>query len=180
MAPVKEPRTWPKSSDSSSVAGSAAAFQDLAARYYRPVAAFLLRRVGRPDVVEDLVQETFLEAFRSLREGRGPDTFSSWLFGIASNLAGKWLRRNPPILVVEEPTKGVDIRAKRDIHDQLVAHARAGAAILVASSDLPEILELADRIVVLDRGRVAGILSGATATEEAVMSLASDSTAGRA
>jgi rhamnose transport system ATP-binding protein len=88
-------------------------------------------------------------------------------------LFGKWLRRNPSMLIVEEPTKGVDVRAKRDIHDEIRARAQAGAAVLVASSDLPEILELADRIVVLNRGRVAGILEGASASEEAVMSLAS-------
>jgi len=95
-------------------------------------------------------------------------------------LFGKWLRREPTLLVVEEPTKGVDIGAKRDIHAALVAHAKAGAAVLVVSSDLPEILELADRILVLRRGRVAGILDGATASEEAVMALASGSAAAAA
>jgi ABC-type sugar transport system ATPase subunit len=90
-------------------------------------------------------------------------------------LFGKWLRRNPQVLIVEEPTKGVDIGAKREIHDQIVDHARAGAAVLVASSDLPEILELADRILVLYRGRLAGVLEGGSATEEQVMALASGS-----
>jgi ABC-type sugar transport system ATPase subunit len=90
-------------------------------------------------------------------------------------LLGKWLLRYPSILVVEEPTKGVDIGAKRDIHDQLMAHARAGAAVMVVSSDLPEILELADRILVLHRGCTVGVLDGATATEETVMALISGS-----
>src|SRR3954453_12526001 len=78
--------------------GDAEAFSSLAARYYRPVAAFLLKRVARPDVVEDLTQETFLEAFRSMRDGTKPETFSGWLFGIAANRAGKWLRRKKPAL----------------------------------------------------------------------------------
>jgi ribose transport system ATP-binding protein len=90
-------------------------------------------------------------------------------------LFGKWLLRDPSILVVEEPTKGVDVGAKRDIHDQLIAHARAGSAVLVVSSDMPEILELADRILVLHRGRMIGVLDGATATEETVMALVSGS-----
>jgi RNA polymerase sigma-70 factor (ECF subfamily) len=81
-----------------STGGDAGAFQALAQRYYRPVAAFLLRRLGRPDVVEDLTQETFLEAFRALGEGARPERFSSWLFGIAANRAGKWLRRRRPVL----------------------------------------------------------------------------------
>jgi RNA polymerase sigma-70 factor (ECF subfamily) len=80
------------------VGGDSQAFQELALRYYRPVGAFVLKRVERPDVVEDLVQETFLEAFRSLRAGRRPDHFAGWLFGVAHNCCGKWLRRKRPRL----------------------------------------------------------------------------------
>ena len=69
------------------------AFGELAARYYRPVCAFLFKKLGQADLVEDLAQETFLEAFKALRERRGPAYFSSWLFGIAHNRCGKWLRR---------------------------------------------------------------------------------------
>jgi RNA polymerase sigma-70 factor (ECF subfamily) len=79
------------------IAGSAQALTALARRYYRPVGAFLLKRVQQPDLVEDLVQETFLEAFRSLRQGRPPEHFSSWLFGIAHNRWGKWVRRRRPL-----------------------------------------------------------------------------------
>src|SRR5260370_29600668 len=75
------------------VRGDGRAFEALTHRYYRPVGGFLLKRVGQADVVEDLVQETFLEAFRGLKEGRAPEHFSSWLFGIAHNRCGKWLRR---------------------------------------------------------------------------------------
>ena len=82
-----------------SLEGDTDAFQALAQRYYRPVAAFLLRRVSHSDVAEDLVQETFLEAFRALRQGSSkPQRFSSWLFGIAANCAGKWLRKRRPLL----------------------------------------------------------------------------------
>lgn len=90
-------------------------------------------------------------------------------------LLAKWLRRSPQILIVEEPTKGVDIGAKRDIHAEIRALAQQGAAVLVASSDLPEVLELADRIVVLHWGQVAGELAAAGATEQAVMALAAGS-----
>lgn len=78
--------------------GATAAFQLLTVRYYRPVAGFIFKRVGRSDLVEDLVQETFLEALQSLRAGRGARHFSSWLFGIAHNRCGKWLRRKRPAL----------------------------------------------------------------------------------
>ena len=79
-------------------AGDAGAFQALTVRYYRPVCAFLWKRVRQADAVEDLAQETFLEALRSLKLGRVPDHLSSWLFGIASNCCGKWLRRKKPAL----------------------------------------------------------------------------------
>jgi RNA polymerase sigma-70 factor (ECF subfamily) len=78
--------------------GDRLAFHELTVRYYRPVGAFLLKRVPRPDVVEDLAQETFLEAYRSLKAGRQPEHFSSWLFGIAVHCCGKWLRRKRPAL----------------------------------------------------------------------------------
>ena len=80
------------------VGGERDAFQELTVRYYRPVGAFLLKRVQRPDVVEDLAQETFLQAYRTLKEGRPPENFASWLFRIAINCCGKWLRRKRPAL----------------------------------------------------------------------------------
>jgi RNA polymerase sigma-70 factor (ECF subfamily) len=79
------------------IRGDGRAFEALAQRYYRPVGGFILKRVGQHDVVEDLVQETFLEAFRGLKAGRTPEHFSSWLFGIAHNRCGKWLRRRRPL-----------------------------------------------------------------------------------
>ena len=77
--------------------GDGQAFEALVRRYYRPVGGFILKRVGRADVVEDLVQETFLEALRGLKAGRTPEHFSSWLFGIAHNRCGKWLRQRRPL-----------------------------------------------------------------------------------
>src|SRR5262245_1616633 len=78
--------------------GEAAAVERLTVRYYRPVAAFIYKRVQSAGLVEDLTQETFLEAFRALKEGTVPTHFSSWLFGIAHNRCGKWLRRKRPVL----------------------------------------------------------------------------------
>jgi RNA polymerase sigma-70 factor (ECF subfamily) len=78
--------------------GGTEAFHQLTERYYRPVGSFLFKRLGRFDLVEDLVQETFLEAFQALKAGRRPKKFSSWLFGIAHHRSGKWLRRKRPVL----------------------------------------------------------------------------------
>jgi RNA polymerase sigma-70 factor (ECF subfamily) len=85
-----------------SLQGDRQAFQELTVRYYRPVCAFLYKRVRQPDLVEDLAQETFLEAYRSLHALRRPEQFASWLFGIGHNRCGKWLRR--PRLALFSPT----------------------------------------------------------------------------
>jgi RNA polymerase sigma-70 factor (ECF subfamily) len=97
--------------------GERDAFHELTVRYYRPVGAFLLKRVRRPDLVEDLAQETFLEAYRSLKEGRRPDNFSSWLFGIAVHCCGKWLRRKRPALF--DPAAPPDMAAEPPASDAL-------------------------------------------------------------
>ncbi|MBI5771382.1 MAG: sugar ABC transporter ATP-binding protein [Verrucomicrobia bacterium] len=85
---------------------------------------------------------------------------------------GRWLKANPRVLIVDEPTRGVDVGAKAEVHEILRAYARRGHAVIVISSDLPEVLRLADRIYVMRRGRIAGELAAADASEEAVMRLA--------
>jgi rhamnose transport system ATP-binding protein len=84
----------------------------------------------------------------------------------------KWLATAPRVLLLDEPTKGVDVGAKFEIHEIVRHEAARGAACLVASSDLPEVLALAHRIVVMREGRIQGEISGRDATEEAVMHLA--------
>ncbi len=84
----------------------------------------------------------------------------------------KWLAANPRVLLLDEPTKGVDVGAKFEIHEMIRDRAARGLAVLVVSSDLPEVLALAHRVLVMKEGTVQGELSGATATEEAVMHLA--------
>ena len=84
----------------------------------------------------------------------------------------KWLATKPRVLLLDEPTKGVDVGAKFEIHEIIRRQAASGLACLVVSSDLPEVLSLCDRIVVMREGRVQGEIAGADATEEAVMRLA--------
>ena len=87
-------------------------------------------------------------------------------------LLAKWLAVGPDVLIVDEPTRGVDVGARSEIYRILRALARRGMALLVVSSDLPEVLTLADRIVVMADGRTVGELPGEGATEEAVLRLA--------
>ncbi len=71
---------------------------------------------------------------------------------------GKWLATDPKVLLLDEPTRGVDVGAKSDLHRLIATYKRQGAAILMVSSELPEVLGVADRIVVMHAGRVAGEL----------------------
>ncbi len=84
----------------------------------------------------------------------------------------KWLASKPRVLVVDEPTRGVDVGTKAEIYALMRELAQSGLAILVISSDLPEILTISDRILVMRAGRLAGELSFEDASEERIMALA--------
>ena len=84
----------------------------------------------------------------------------------------KWLLADADLLIFDEPTRGVDVATKAELHRLIRALADAGKAVLVISSELPEILALADRIVVMREGGVAGQLAASEATAERVLSLA--------
>jgi len=88
-------------------------------------------------------------------------------------LLAKWLSVAPRLLIVDEPTRGVDVAAKASIHRHLSELAGSGVAIILISSDLPEVLGLSDRIAVFKQGRLVTILDAAAATEEGVMMHAS-------
>jgi len=87
-------------------------------------------------------------------------------------LLARWLLTNPDVLIVDEPTHGIDVGAKAEIYDLLRQLARQGKGILLISSELSELLLLADRILVIRDGRVSGEVNGPEATEERIMTLA--------
>jgi ABC-type sugar transport system ATPase subunit len=87
-------------------------------------------------------------------------------------MIAKWLAVEPKCLIVDEPTRGVDVGTKAEIYALFDELARAGIPILMISSDLPEVLALADRIVVMRQGQITGELTRAEATEEKIMHLA--------
>jgi len=99
----------------------------------------------------------------------------------AKNLSGgnqqkvvlaKWLVRDCDVLIVDEPTRGIDVGAKDEIYGLLTSLAAQGKSIIVISSELPEVLRLADRIVVMCEGRVTSTLANADATQHQIMDLA--------
>jgi inositol transport system ATP-binding protein len=83
----------------------------------------------------------------------------------------RWLALKPKVLIVDEPTRGIDIAAKAEVHQQLDLMARAGIAIIAISSELPEVMAISDRIVAMREGRVTGGMPGERATEESLMHL---------
>ena len=99
---------------------------------------------------------------------------------IVGNLSGgnqqkvvlaRWLALRPRVLIVDEPTRGIDIGAKVEVHNLLFEMARSGIAIIVISSELPEVLALADRIITMREGRVTGEVMREHATQEKLMTL---------
>jgi ribose transport system ATP-binding protein len=87
-------------------------------------------------------------------------------------LLARWLAASPKVLIVDEPTRGIDVGAKVEIHRLLRDYARAGNGVIAVSSEMPELLGLCDRILVLHDGRLAGEVDGKTATEGELIRLA--------
>ena len=93
---------------------------------------------------------------------------------------GKWLLLDPKVLILDEPTRGIDVGAKAEVRALLRDLARRGTVAVVVSSELPEVLAVADRILVMREGRITGELARSEATEERIMDLASMAGRGRA
>ncbi|MCK9191028.1 MAG: ATP-binding cassette domain-containing protein, partial [Sphaerochaetaceae bacterium] len=104
---------------------------------------------------------------------------------LAQNLSGgnqqkvvfaKWLYTDPKVLILDEPTRGVDVGAKQEIYSLITKLVKQGAAIIMVSSDLPEVLGMSDRIMVIHEGTVGGIINKDVATQENIMTLATGGT----
>jgi len=84
----------------------------------------------------------------------------------------KWLLTNPRILILDEPTRGIDVGAKKEIHELMCELAEQGVAIIMISSELPEVIGMSDRIVIMHEGIKKGEISGKDATQEEIMKIA--------
>jgi ABC-type sugar transport system ATPase subunit len=85
---------------------------------------------------------------------------------------GKWLAIHPKVLILDEPTRGIDVGAKAEVHKIIADLADEGVSILMISSELPEILHVSDRIIVLHEGRLTATFTRDDATEEKIMKAA--------
>ena len=84
----------------------------------------------------------------------------------------KWIGMNPSIIIMDEPTRGIDVGAKRDIYDLMNELTSQGVAIIMVSSELPEVIGMSDRILVIHEGKIAGELDHEEATQEKIITLA--------
>lgn len=107
-------------------------------------------------------------------KARGPGTPVRWLSGGNQQkvVLARWLRPETKVLLLDEPTRGVDVLAKSEIHAYLRALAAEGRALLVASSEIPELLEICDRILVMRAGAIVGELAAREASPERILALA--------
>ena len=85
---------------------------------------------------------------------------------------GKWLAAGPRVLLLDEPTRGVDVGARAEVYRLIRQLAAGGMATLLISSDLPELISMSDRVLVMHQGTIAGELSREEATEEKILTLA--------
>ena len=88
-------------------------------------------------------------------------------------LIARWLMTHPSILILDEPTRGIDVGAKAEIHRLISELAAKGVAVLMISSELPEVLGMSDRVLVMHEGRMTGIVDRKDATQIKIMELAS-------
>ncbi len=95
-------------------------------------------------------------------------------------ILARWLSLNPRVLILDEPTRGIDVGAKAEIHALIGDLAAAGTGVLIISSELPEVLNLADRILVMWHGRLTGEFTRAEATQEKIMACATGEQSGAA
>ncbi len=140
------------------------------------LAALKLGALSHANVVRSQSEARMIESYVDRFRIKTPSV--EQLVGLLSGgnqqkvVLAKWLAAKPQVLIVDEPTRGVDVATKAEIYTLMRDLAREGLAILVISSDLPEVLTISDRILVMRAGRLAGELSFDEASEERIMGLA--------
>jgi rhamnose transport system ATP-binding protein len=135
-----------------------------------------LRRVSRNGLIDDAAEADLTRSYIDRLQVKTPSIHAE-----AGQLSGgnqqkvaiaRWLVAEPEVIILDEPTQGVDVGSKSEIHKLMVDLAAQGRAIVMISSELPEVLGMSDRIVVMHEGSVAGVLDRAQATQQNVLSLA--------
>jgi rhamnose transport system ATP-binding protein len=135
-----------------------------------------LGRLRRYRLLRRAVEHRFAEEWAGrlrLKYGKLSDPASALSGGNQQKVVlAKWLSRHPNVLIVDEPTRGIDVATKAEVHRLLVDLARSGVAVLMISSELPEVLRVADRVLVMREGRLVAELDRERASEHAIVAAA--------
>jgi putative multiple sugar transport system ATP-binding protein len=141
----------------------------------RNVTLSSLPRVSRRGVIDALAETAAAERLRGALRVKTPSVFQRTGHLSGGNqqkvVLGKWIFSGPDLLILDEPTRGIDVGAKYEIYLIIQQLAAEGKGILVVSSELPELLGICDRIYAMSAGRITGQLPAAEATQEALMKL---------
>lgn len=146
---------------------------DLNSRIKDNISISNMDRVGQGGIVNIGKENELVEEMIKVLRIKTPSAMQ-----LAGNLSGgnqqkvvlaKWISRDIDVLILDEPTRGVDVGAKEEIHRLIVELARKGIGIIMISSELPEVLGMSDRILIMHEGKVTGIIDAKGATQEAVM-----------
>jgi putative multiple sugar transport system ATP-binding protein len=141
----------------------------------RNISAAALGRLARSGWVDDNEEYRVADGYRTSMNIKAPSVSS-----ITGKLSGgnqqkvvlsKWIFTDPDVLILDEPTRGIDVGAKYEIYTIINRLADQGKAVLVISSELPELLGICDRIYTLSAGRITGEVPRAEATQEGLMTL---------
>jgi rhamnose transport system ATP-binding protein len=136
----------------------------------------LSRYQNRLGIIDRAAEKLTANAFRDRLSIRAPsvDTPASSLSGGNQQkvVLSKWLDTRPRILILDEPTRGIDVASKVEVHQLVDELVREGIAIILISSDLPELLPMSDRILIMREGKQMAILDAKAATQEIVLSQA--------
>jgi putative multiple sugar transport system ATP-binding protein len=132
-----------------------------------------LKKIGRGSIVHEEEEILAVEEYRKKLNIKTPS-----ILQLAGNLSGgnqqkvvlaKWLFSDPRILILDEPTRGIDVGAKQEIYSIINDLAAQGIACLFISSEMPEIIGMSDRIYVMSEGRITAELEAKSATQEEIM-----------
>jgi putative multiple sugar transport system ATP-binding protein len=132
-----------------------------------------LKGISKVGVIDDLAEMDVANEYRKKTNIR-----SSSVYQVTGNLSGgnqqkvvlsKWLFSNPDVLILDEPTRGIDVGAKYEIYTIINQLAAQGKAVLVISSEMPELLGITDRVYVMNEGRIVGEMPTSEASQEKIM-----------
>jgi putative multiple sugar transport system ATP-binding protein len=150
----------------------------------RNISLAALPGMARHGVIDEHVETRTAERFRTRMNIKAPTVFEHTGKLSGGNqqkvVLSKWIQAEPDVLILDEPTRGIDVGAKSEIYQVINGLAAEGKAVIVISSELPELLGLCDRIAAMAAGRMTGVLERSEADQEALLRLMTEPRDGRA